>query len=215
MAQLGQHGDADQHVRDARPILTASVIVAIVALAACDSATAQREDQAGAMAEVADAARAQGRAEVADILEDGSVTFAEYEQAFNLMKSCAEGGGLSVSDDGVNPVDQLAYLYTIDYNGIDSGVAEPIADKCQADYFTDVAAWYIATNEPALSTPLREPAYDCMERGGFSIERTETSYQELAGGDPSDVRRLEFAAECVADAMERVYPEIESFGVAY
>lgn len=186
---------------------------AVLALTSC-SATGAASSDVTADSIRADAKRlkAKGYTEQAALLEDGVVTAAEYETAFQQFSQCVSDMGYEVADLTVNPVDGITYLFGVDPKGRDENQVQEARDTCAARYWDHVGPDYSATAPKHMDEALRQGALACMAKAGYKLTGTESSFREFAGEDPlvngSQSKRMAAAVKCFNDEVPKVLPDV-------
>lgn len=192
------------------------LLLALVLVSGCESnAPNVIEPTRPDLEEILAAARGSGYDLTVSILDDGVVTSAEYDVAFEHFEECVLGEGLGFENLGTNPVDSLTYVYSIEFGDMREAEAAALAEECQKRFHDDVTAWYIYTVEPSMDPDMREFVYECMEERGQSVSRTEENFADLVADQLNSQERIDVATECIIEAMRAVHPEIPYVFIAY
>lgn len=140
----------------------------------------------------------------AEILEDGEVTFSEYERAMRATRQCLIDTGWEVSEVREHPRDGWSLLFTIewDYDGDDAREARLSAQidvdfmKCASEYHESVEVAYRKTLIPSDEERQEEmnKLLACLESEGVT-------------GIPADADQQQFY-----DAIEAEIPD-GGFGI--
>ncbi|MDR0366221.1 MAG: hypothetical protein LBH68_05285 [Bifidobacteriaceae bacterium] len=158
----------------------------------------------------------QGYTEQAAMLEDGEITAEEYQEAFDLFRSCLEEVGEGIAAGPyVNPLDGLTYEFMID----PGNVVDPIEQgkneiACEDRYFDPLDYDYGHSHEPQMDPVLHEALRECLADKGFETSGEEKSVRDFVGGDAAEVGSdLDNAVtECIRSEVERLYPDREVVG---
>lgn len=196
-----------------------TVCAGLVALAGA-ACSAPADEEAGFTAEdVKQAAQREldeGHEEAAAMLEDGVVTQAEYQQAVENVAECVTEGGLIMSEPVLNPIDNQRLLFTVDWNGIDGEVAEPLVTGCQTTYQGAVETYYTATNEASMDQALVPRVRECMVEEGFDVEQGAADVRAFVGPtQDEDTSRRDVAVECISTAVREVFPDLPNVSIAF
>lgn len=118
-----------------------------LALAGCsssDNSGSSSDEGTGAVA-MADAETAadQGLVEQQEILADGKVTAAEYEDAINLTFDCLRDSGLDPRGPWPSPIDGLLYLIDVELPSEVTVFASPTGVDCSEAYLKYVEPNYL------------------------------------------------------------------------
>lgn len=201
-----------------RPVLAAVVAVTLMALCACASEKSGDQpsaEQAWGVEEVLELARveaAAGHGAQAQRLEDGRVTFEEYQAAFNELSGCLRNAGITVSDPVISPVSNDRYEFTMDTGALDTNVGAQLSDECAAEHWTSVSQAYMFTTTPVMDAAVRDASIPCLEGHGLKPTGEETQagdFASLPDADPTSV------TECIMQAVEDTHPGLPAVTVTF
>ncbi len=210
-------------------VITTTLRVAVTALCAVTATltlTSCSQDDSSASSLTADDIRADakqlaedGRTEQAAMLEDGEVTAAEYEDAFQKYSECLTTRGFDIAEFSVSPVDGVSYLFGVDANGRetdDKTYAEQ--DECRNRYWEPLNTDYSATAPKRMDEGLRQAALACMADAGYTLPSTVTVYADFLGENPlingvqSDQAKT--AEKCFDNTIPKLFPDVTVWQLA-
>ncbi|QHC67316.1 hypothetical protein GSU68_12580 [Rathayibacter sp. VKM Ac-2759] len=154
-----------------------------------------------------------GHGEQAAFLEDGVVTFEEYDASFVLYARCLTDRGLTVEGPQISPVDGVRYQSTADIGTHERTAALADIDECEAVYRTSVAQAYELSQPQVMDAPLAEAAAECLRGKGLAVTGEETDVADFV--DSVGESESEEAVDCVLSEATRLYPEMTSLSVGY
>jgi hypothetical protein len=205
-------------MRFAIPALAGAGALLMLVLAGCSDApaneSASHEPLSSAQIEaLADQEREAGHEEQAAFLEDGLVTFEEYDASFVLYADCLAARGFTVEGPQVSPVDGVRYESTTDIGTREQSAALADIDECHAAYSTSVARAYELSQPQVMDPPLAQATADCLTGKGLSVSGEETAVADFVDsvGEGED----DEVTACVLDEAVRLYPEMTSLSVGY
>lgn len=113
-----------------------------------------------------------------DLLEDGEITEAELERAFNAQLACVEAEGFpgvhgTLEDGGATDIG-VVWGQTQTTEQMSNRFWASV-DRCEKEYFSEVVLWYMMSNpvEPPpdpYTVELSNVLASCMEVKGFRLE---------------------------------------------
>lgn len=155
-----------------------------------------------------------GHIESSELLKDGVVDKADYESAFENLRRCMREAGYKVSDPILSPVDNLAYVFEYDAAGRKSEGMRKDSSLCEEEYWSNVSAVYMNTNEQKMDEPIRSAAISCLQQKGYDVPESARSYLEMYGDPLSDEgKQRQDTATCVLETAYRLHPHIKSLGL--
>ncbi|MWV50664.1 hypothetical protein GRS96_15425 [Rathayibacter sp. VKM Ac-2803] len=198
--------------------LSGSGAVVLLVLAGCSGAvpddSVRHEPLSSAQIEaLGEQERESGHDEQAESLEDGVVTFEEYDASFTRYAECLTGKGFTVEGPQVSPVDGVRYESSTDIGTRERSAALADIDECQARYSTSVAQAYELSRPQVMDPPLATAAGECLTGRGLSVTGEEANvvdFVESVGEAEDDV-----VMDCVLDEATRLYPEMPALSVGY
>jgi len=185
-----------------RSLLVAAVLISLVG-AACQAAPTTSNDFAAYAQNLATSVSPfQAR-----ILEDGEVTFAEYERAMQATRQCLIDAGWEVSSVQEHPRDGWSLLFTIewDYNGDDAREARLSAQadvdfaECASEYHDTVEIAYAKTLIPSDEARQEEmnKLLDCLEAEGITGIPPDATQQQFYDAILAELPDGGFAILCM------------------
>lgn len=154
-----------------------------------------------------------GHTEQAGILDDGKVTSDEYSNAFGLLADCLSAKGLLVSEPAMDPVSNVRYAFSYDYNGINQVEALRVIDSCEAVFWTSVSVAFSLSREERMDPALADYAAGCLRDRGYAPAEGSSSVRDLVhelGDDASDD-----VVECVHRGVLELFPDLPSVAIGY
>ncbi|GAA1230123.1 hypothetical protein GCM10009588_03550 [Microbacterium phyllosphaerae] len=201
-----------------RPVLATSAASFALMLTACaaplpgDLPPEQTSWSADQLIELSKQEADAGHDGQAERLEDGKVTFDEYQAAFNDLSACLNDAGITVSEPVISPVSNDRYEFTMDVGSLDMNVGAKLSDECAAEHWTSVSQGYMFTKTPVMDVGVRDATVPCLEEDGLKPTGEESNafeFVSLPDADPDKV------TECIMLAVEDVYPGLPSVTVAF
>ncbi|TFD00501.1 hypothetical protein E3T28_08205 [Cryobacterium sinapicolor] len=153
-----------------------------------------------------------GNTEQAAVLADGSVSFEEYDESFNLLAGCLRNVGIEPSAPLMSPVSGNRYEFSMNSGELDPQSALADGDVCQAKYWSSVSQAYSFSTPDVMEAALRTSTSECLEKKGIETTGGETNakaFADLPGVDP------DVLSSCILDAATEMYPEYPSMTVAF
>jgi hypothetical protein len=157
--------------------------------------------------------RESGHDEQAAFLEDGVVTFEEYDASFVLYSDCLTGKGFTVDGPQLSPVDGVRYVSSTDIGTREQSAALEDIDECQSSFMTSVAQAYELSQPQVMDPPLAEATAECLSGRGLSLSGEETDVVDFV--DSVGEAEGDEVTDCVLDEAARLYPEMTSLSVGY
>ncbi|MDR1189623.1 MAG: hypothetical protein LBK95_19590 [Bifidobacteriaceae bacterium] len=158
-----------------------------------------------------------GYAEQAAMLENGVITAAEYQQAFDSLRKCVEGNDMVIRGPWADPLDGFSLDFTTSPAGGDDAEFEPddprfeISDECENRYWFPLSVDYERSRSGQMDPVLRDGIGQCMGRLGFEMSGDEVTVQDFVGEqgivDGKPTERANAATECINGELARLYPE--------
>lgn len=206
-------------VRNARlKAVAASSLLLLLVLAGCTppgQTDGIPEQQSWTSTQLKDLAKQEAEAghdTQAERLEDGKVSFEEYQAAFGDLARCLEVAGITVSDPVISPVSNDRYEFTMDVGALDPLVGAELSDECAAEHWTSVSQGYMFTQTPVMDTPVRDATVSCLKDEGLKPTGTETKAYDFASLPDADP---ETVTQCIMNAVEETYPGLPAVTVAF
>lgn len=163
------------------------------------------------IAELEADARARGWDEQAAILADGVVTRAEYEQALDDTRACAERDGNGITDPVLSPIDNLTLEFGFPQGAMTEDDVWEMSDQRLQRYFWSVQNGYQSTHDAAMDADILGASLSCMRERGHTIAGEVTNAGQMAV-QVSREGELELA-ECISESAMRLRPDREGIGV--
>ncbi|MWV50662.1 hypothetical protein GRS96_15415 [Rathayibacter sp. VKM Ac-2803] len=201
-----------------RSITALAGLAALLGLAGCaaggPSGSVRHEPMSsGRIEALAAQERDAGHEEQAELLEDGVVTFEEYDASFVLYARCLTDKGLSVEGPQISPVDGVRYQSSVDIGTREQTAALADIDECEAVYRTSAAQAYELSQPQVMDAPLAEATAECLRGKGLAATGEETEVADFV--DSVGEAEAEEAVDCVLSEASRLYPEMTSLSAGY
>lgn len=195
-------------VSTCRPGMTVAgtVVLALgVVLTGCSSA--QSDDAQSPVQAAAEQARSAGLDFQARILEDGSITDAEYADAIDAEVSCISQAGISVTTPQLSLADSQRYTFEMTPQpGVAEGNVRDVETKCRAEWLDLVEDQYFATNKPRMDAALMAGVQDCLRGLGVPVSGNETNIPDLSAA-PANATGDQLTT-CIQSTGQVIYPGI-------
>jgi len=199
--------------------VAAVVALACLGISGCAQALGPQGDKVLSSEDIkgiAQRERDAGHPETADLMSDGAVDKAAYDQAFNNLRKCMTEGGYGVSAPVINPGDGISYIFTYSSQGRDRSAMDKFSLECEQRYWAAVSSAYANTNEQTMEEPVRAAAQKCLAKAGFSVPDEARNAKAMAGDPLKDQGAQRKAAlSCVYESIYKIHPEIKSAGLSW
>ncbi len=187
--------------------------VVCVVLGGCASGGDDVEDPRS-LEQIADEARAHGYDWQADLLEDGDITVAEYDEGHRRDLECLTAAGITYTEPERDLLDGFRWSYDLSWAGLDDETATSVASECSErnDMYLELAmsTWGEWDTEPTVLADLAQ----CVQDKGFEIEAGARNYREVWLSASDQGLTYEQVSACVAQAMQRLHPGV-GYGLGF
>lgn len=188
------------------------------AVAACDQPSAPtvepvREIEDVSIRDLEVEAREHGWDEQARMLADGSVSEAEYLQAVDEVRACAERDGNGISEPVLSPIDNLTLEFGFPQGALSDDEVWSMSDRCLQQWFWTVHTGYLVSHDARMDTDLLEASVECMAEQGFTLAGDLRNARDLAVRVPREGEAA--LADCIADAVARLRPDLDGVGISW
>lgn len=142
-----------------------------------------------------------------EILADGVVTAAEYEDAINLAFDCFQDSGLDPKGPWLSPIDGLSYFIDVELPSEMTVFASPTGVDCSEAYLMYVQPNYLEQNEHVMAPNLLEVVQEKLAEQGIETSPNDANVEMMAAtaGGPE---MFGIVGEAVTTALNDLYPEI-------
>ena len=188
----------------------ALLVVAIgLVLAGCSRATDGGTDSVPSLQQIAANARAAGHDWQADLLDDGDITLAEYDEGHRRNLACLDSAGITYSDPARNLPDGFRWLYDMSWPSMSDSEGQRASEDCYDQNLGDLelamSAWGDWSTEPALLADI----VSCVGDQGFEIDAAAKNWRQvwLSGADQGLTQQA--VATCAQNGMARLHPGVE------
>ncbi|WP_158609556.1 hypothetical protein [Cellulomonas triticagri] len=165
------------------------------------------------IAELERRAREHGWTEQADVLAKGYVTRADYEQAIDHVRACAEDGGNGISEPTLSPIDNLTLEFGFPVGAMDDEVIWDLSDRCLQRWHSLVETGYQVSHEAVMDADILAASLTCMADAGFPMVGEIRNARDMAARvSPEDGEVL---SDCIVEAAMQVRPDLPMVGVAW
>lgn len=158
-------------------------------------------------------AREHGWTEQADVLATGSVSRADYEQAIDHVRTCAEQGGNGISEPELSPIDNLTLEFGFPVGASDDEEIWALSDACLQRWFWSVSIAYRATHDAVMDADIRDASLACLADRGYVMSGDIRNAQDMAVRMPFEAEHD--LAECIVSAAEEVRPDLDGVSVSW
>ncbi|PPF14167.1 hypothetical protein C5C31_04925 [Rathayibacter rathayi] len=194
-----------------------AAVLAAAALAGCSAAPAEptpgQPMGAGQIRALAQEEGEAGHAQQQAALEDGAVTFQEYDEAFARLEACLTDHGVTVEGPVVSPVDGVRYEFSSDFGSREQSAALSDIDECNAVHWASVAKAYELSQPQSMDPPLVEATSACLRARGLDPAPEADVVAEFVtsvGEENGDA-----VLDCVQHEGARLYPDLPSLTAGY
>ncbi|MDR1189627.1 MAG: hypothetical protein LBK95_19610 [Bifidobacteriaceae bacterium] len=162
----------------------------------------------------------QGYTEQAALMADGEITADEYQDAFDQLRGCLDGIGMTITvGPYVSPVDGLTLEFMMgppDPNAEMTMTDSQHVTECDERHFATLNHDYSHSREPQMDPALHSAVRDCLADKGFETSGTEKTVEDFVGEaaqvDPAGSDRDDAVSDCMRSEMERLYSDREIVG---
>lgn len=153
-------------------------------------------------------ARANGYDEQADVLEDGTITDAEYRRLFSLFEECVARERVALDPPAVSPIDGRRMLWWPKDNVPFKTEREfDAVTRCQVRYIADADNMVI--EEPRrMAEPLRRHLATCLRSKGVDLAPTDDDIRKIMSVATKE--HAEDVATCISERVLELFPDIKS-----
>lgn len=172
-----------------------------------DESGASSDEGSGAVAIAdAEAAADEGLVEQHEILADGEVTAAEYEDAINLTFKCLQDSGLDPKGPWLSPIDGLSYFIDVELPFEGVSFATPTGVECSEAYLKYVQPNYLEQNAHVMAPNLLEAVQEKLAKMGVETNSDDTNVEMMA--ETVGQGGAAVVSEVATTAVHELYPEI-------
>ena len=179
----------------------AALLIAVSVLGACSG----NGDGPPSLQQIARDARVRGDGWQADVLGDGDITLAEYDEGHRRVLACLDAAGLTYSEPQRNIPNGYEWLYDRFWHGMadeDGMRATRECDEKNRFVASAMSLWGEWETEPALLAFVVR----CATDAGYEIPADVRNYREVWQSASDQGLTRETVAACVDRGMERFHP---------
>lgn len=158
-------------------------------------------------------AREHGWTTQAEVLGRGVVTRADYEQAIDHVRACAERGGNGISEPTLSPIDNLTLEFGFPVGATDEEDIWDLSGECLSQWFTLVEAGYRASHDAVMDADILDASLSCMADLGFTMTGDIRNARDMAVRVPVEADGQ--LADCISQSAMRLRPELGGVGVSW
>lgn len=158
-------------------------------------------------------ARAHGWDTQVALLADGVVTAADYAQAIDDTRACAEARANGITEPALSPIDNLTWEFAFPIGALPEDQVWAISDECSQQHLWSVQTAYVATHDAVMDDDIRMATLACMADLGHEIVGDVRNAREMA--ERIDHEREPDLADCIGDSAVRLRPDLASVGVSW
>lgn len=156
--------------------------------------------------QIAASARSKGHDWQADLLDDGDITLAEYDEGHRRNLSCLDGVGISYSEPERNLPDGYRWLYDMHWPDLSDEDGQRLSRSCYEENLEELelamGAWGDWSTDPALLAAV----IDCVKTEDFAIDESAKNWRDVWLSAVDQGLTRQGVAACVDIAMTRLYP---------
>lgn len=187
----------------------------LAVLSGCGENQPDNANEVRSLEQFANAAYAQGHNWQGDVLADGDVTIAEYDEANRRNRECLKSHGLQPGEQVRDRVNGFSWDYEISHSSsLDEMSNVQIVVDCSVEtmIYVETAMWDWGdwSTDPAVMHSVET----CVAEQGFISDSEFKNYRELTMYFKADGISEEVVPDCISDAMNRLYPN-EAFAISY
>jgi hypothetical protein len=148
--------------------------------------------------------RAEGLAAQQRLLADRVASRQDYEASVDGLQRCLSTHGISLVNEGWNPVDQTSMMLWYRAPGKPDEYVAGYGDDCQSAYLSAVADEYRKSTESVMTPELMTLTRNCLTAKGIELRGTEKGIPELLASSDQH----ESVTTCVESGVNKLYPGI-------
>lgn len=178
-----------------------------IVLAGCSSSD-DGSNERPSLDQIAADAKARGHEWQAEVLSDGDITLAEYDEAHRRTLQCLDAAGIQYSEPERSIINGYDWLFDMYWPSMDDSEGQQVSSACSEENKHEVelamSAWGDWETDPALLADV----LDCVSSKGFEVDRTVKTLRDvwLYGSDQGLSK--ETVAGCARIGMQRLYPGV-------
>lgn len=181
----------------------------VVVLTGCGESNQGSTEVPPSLEQMAAKARSKGHDWQAQMLGDGDITLAEYDEGHRRNLACLVAAGLTHTEPVRNPADGFWWGYEVGWEGMADDRGSGLFSECYDDNLGDLElamrSWGDWRTEPALLAEVEE----CVRSGGFDIEDgVAKNYREIWLAAAAQGLGKDKVASCINSGMSRLHPGI-------
>ncbi len=200
-------------LRGKRQHLVLAFAMASASGAGC-STTGSAAEGPPSLEQIADTARSRGHEWQADILSDGDITLAEYDEAHRRNLACLESAGLVTSEPQRNLPDGFRWLYDVFWEGMDDEDGQGAMRMCGDTHMHEVelamSTWGAWDTGPALLAEIAS----CVASRGIDVSEDARNYRDAWLSATDQGLTQQAVGSCVDSAMQKLHPGVD-YAVAF
>ncbi|MEU7902944.1 hypothetical protein [Actinoplanes sp. NPDC049118] len=182
-----------------RTRLSIPVLLAVLSLTACGN---QSTDDSGDEKFVA-----AGTSQQQSIIAAGPVGKVEYEAAVERVRSCLRDRGITLTNEGWDPVRQLGMQLYYSSPGMADDELIRLSDQCRKAHLDAIEDSYQLHRKPEMDPKLHRALITCLGQRGISMTNASTDASKFAEAIPGT--KTEELASCVNEVSARLYPSMQ------
>lgn len=144
----------------------------------------------------------------AEVLSDGQISPAEYEEAHDKYMECQVGLGYTVKQTkALDPIENLQWFSVVLYEGTEDAtdMGKTLSTTCDHRYFT-IETPYLAVSTGHISPELLPSFTACLATIPAEPTGSETSLAEFSELAEGDVAKQNAIYDCIEESVKTVFP---------
>ena len=184
------------------------VVFAVLSLGGCSTSDGGSSSGPSSLMQIADDARSAGHEWQANLLDDGEVTLAEYDEGHRRNLECLTNAGMTFTDPVRILTDGFRWDYAISWAGMDDSAGQTVSERCFEDNLgaleLAMASWGDWRTDPALLSEISS----CVSAAGFSTDIGSRNYRDVWLEASDEGLTPEKVSSCAGSAMNALYPGV-------
>ncbi|MDR1633407.1 MAG: hypothetical protein LBS27_00435 [Bifidobacteriaceae bacterium] len=186
------------------------VLAASLAAVGCSPASEGDGDGPPSLEQIAAETRSRGYEWQAELMEDGDITVAEYDEGQRRTRECLTEAGMSHTEPVRNLPDGYEWLYDIAQNDLSDSAFDREMSRCFDEWVADLglamSLWGDWQTDPALL----EYIVKCVEDLGFDVADGLKNYRQVWEGSSGQGLTEQSVMGCISDGMSELYPRADA-----
>jgi hypothetical protein len=183
-------------------------------LGGCGGSSSGGPDSEHSLEQIADRARSDGQNWQAELIEDGDITLAEYDEGHRRVLECLTQAGMTFTEPVRDIVDGFRWNYEITWGDLGEDKGSKAVQECFENLghlelaMSSFGSW---ETDPALQANIEQ----CLRDDGFEVQSGSTkNYRDLTNALAEQGVTQTMVSACIDAGMEKLYPRT-AYGIVF